>query len=194
MNPDVRIFSIDISPIGVRMGKKWSNRLNTNNVNFLILGLRKIPVSDNSFDLIVCHSVLKHVIGVSDVLNKFYRILKKSNKLILRMGNSESLLHFSFLGWISRKTKEDAKNPSRTLRLCSFEIHRENFDTCSIPSYVLINQLKKLRFSVRFYTTFPQHVLQRDFKELTFSKRIVMKLLLKIHKVPPIPHIGAQRL
>jgi ubiquinone/menaquinone biosynthesis C-methylase UbiE len=189
-NPNVKIAALDISPIGVKKGRVLSNELNINNTNFLIGDIRKIPFSNNSFNLIVCQSVLEHVIGVFDVLKEFHRILKKGGKLIIRVGNSESLLHFSFLGWFFKKSKEDTKNPSLTLRPGSFDNHRENFDTCSIPSYVLVNQLKKVGFSVQFYTTFPQHVLLRDFKELTFSKRIVMKLLLKIHKFPPISHIG----
>jgi len=189
-NPDVQVFSIDIPPIGVRMGRELSNKLNINNENFLIGNLRKIPVSNNSFDLIVCQSVLEHVIGVLDVLKEFYRILKKGGKLIIRVGNSESLLHFSFLGWFLRKNRINTKNPTLILRPGSFENHRENFDTCSIPSYVLINQLKKVGFSVQSYTTFPEYVLQRDFNELPLIKRIAMKLLFKFRKFPPICHLG----
>ena len=188
--PDAQIYCVDISPIGVRMGRAVSEKANVNNAEFLTGDLRKLPFLDDSFDLIICQSVLEHVIGVFGVLNEFYRILKEGGKLIIRVGNEEAFLYFSFWGWILRRNKEQLKRPSFTLRPGSVKNHRENFDTCSIPSYVLINQLKKAGFSVQFYTTFPEYVLQRDFNDLHLFKRMATKLLLKFHRFPPICHMG----
>ena len=189
-NSDAQVYSVDISPIGVRMGQTLSRKANTENTAFLTGDLRRLPFLDDSFELIICQSVLEHVIGVLDVIREFYRVLKKGGKVIIRVGNGAAFLNFSFLGWILRRTEEKLERPSFILRPSSVEDRRENFDTCSIPSYVLINQLKKAGFSSQFYTTFPEYVLQRDFNDLHLVKRMALKLLLKFRRFPPICYMG----
>lgn len=48
-----------------------------------LCSLEKIPVPDNTYDMVVCTQVLEHVPYPQKVIDEFYRILKLDGKLLL---------------------------------------------------------------------------------------------------------------
>ena len=56
--------------------------LHNNNIHFYS-PLHKIPKADSFFDAIICNAVLEHVKNPNEVLNEFYRVLKKRGYLYL---------------------------------------------------------------------------------------------------------------
>lgn len=189
-NPNTNIFSLDISSLGIKLGKETCDEYNITNINFIIGDVREIPTINESFDLIICQSVFEHVIGIEKILNEFYRVLKNGGKVIIRVGNGASGGKFSIIRWLSKKKDVQMIAPSLTLIPGNYKNHRENFDVCSIPSYVLINNLKKIGFLVENYSTFPKHVFKQDFNEFSKTKRFFIRILLKFYKFPPIRHMG----
>lgn len=53
------VTGIDASESAIDLGKMWATEENLN-VNFLVCDLLNIPFEENSFDAIVCNSVLEH--------------------------------------------------------------------------------------------------------------------------------------
>ena len=74
------------------MSEELSNKANVSNAVFLTGDLRELPFLDNSFNLIVCQSVLEHVIGVFDeIFGEVGRILKRGGIFLFTAKKVEKL-------------------------------------------------------------------------------------------------------
>jgi predicted SAM-dependent methyltransferase len=57
------------------------------------LNYERIPVEDNTFDVIVAAEILEHLISPYQVVREFYRILKDNGSLVLSVPNTCSLIN-----------------------------------------------------------------------------------------------------
>lgn len=54
------VTGIDTAKPAIELGKTWAQEDNITNVNFLVGDLLNLPFKENSFDAIICNSVLEH--------------------------------------------------------------------------------------------------------------------------------------
>src|SRR4028118_2169885 len=59
--PDAHFTGIDITPALVEGGKKLAQKLDVQNVEFMVGDAHQLPFEDSSFDATVCQTVLMHV-------------------------------------------------------------------------------------------------------------------------------------
>jgi len=101
-------------------------------------------------------------------------LLKKKGKLIIRTGNAgrvnRSLIQ-SFFAYLFHTNKAAKLTPSLILREDNIEDHVENFDINSIPSDVLIKQLKDIGFIIKSFTT------RRSLMSKNSSKKAVKRYI-----------------
>ncbi|MEM4216221.1 MAG: class I SAM-dependent methyltransferase [Candidatus Anstonellales archaeon] len=60
---------------------------------------KKIPVKDNSFDVVLAIALIEHLKRPSPIFNKIYRILKKNGKLILTTPTPRSRFLLEFMAF-----------------------------------------------------------------------------------------------
>jgi len=83
---DAEIIGIDHSEKEIESLKKEFNGYickNNNSINFIHDDIRRIPVKDNSQDLVICSEVLEHVPNYEQVVSECYRLLKPGGVLLI---------------------------------------------------------------------------------------------------------------
>lgn len=88
------VIAIDNTEYSLKYAKSMCNNLRIKNVSFKKTSLKKIRFKDNQFKVIVCLSVLEHVLPneLPIVINHFYRTLKPGGFLIAGYPNEGSRL------------------------------------------------------------------------------------------------------
>ena len=91
------VYGVDTSPFSLEMVKNKIAKLNLNqeriHLNVLDTNAQSIPFADETFDFIVCASVLSLLSTkerILNVLNEFKRIIKPGGKLFLDINGPES--------------------------------------------------------------------------------------------------------
>lgn len=71
------VTGIDASKAAIDLGKAWTSEDNITNINFLVGDLLNLPFKENSFDAIVCNSVMEHFRfdQAKIIFDKIHRIL-----------------------------------------------------------------------------------------------------------------------
>lgn len=78
-----RVLSQICQTVGVDVQKtylKWHAA--NDNLDFLVADINMLPFNENSFNLIVCASILEHMVDLDNVLLKLRKILKTNGVLI----------------------------------------------------------------------------------------------------------------
>ncbi|HKH59677.1 MAG TPA: class I SAM-dependent methyltransferase [Flavitalea sp.] len=75
--PDVHFTGIDITPALVEDGKKLTQKLDVQNVEFEVGDALQLPFADRSFDATVCQTVLMHVSNPAKAVSEMSRVLKQ---------------------------------------------------------------------------------------------------------------------
>jgi len=103
--------------VGMTAGKEQTH----SSITLVRSDLKKLPFSDNSFDIVFCVGVLHHIDKMEEALNELWRVLKQKGKLILwvyaREGNN-FIVHF--LNPIRKHIT--SKIPTKLLRIFSFPL------------------------------------------------------------------------
>lgn len=87
-----RLVGIDFSQGMVREAKtKLDNVANKEQISLVVGDVSRLPVSDASFDLVVCSEVLEHVPNWLEALGEFNRVLKPNGELIISTPNKLSM-------------------------------------------------------------------------------------------------------
>ena len=185
------IYGMDISTIGIDMAMK--NFTGLDNLKFCQANIKNLPFKDNFFSLIVCQSVIEHVVDYIEALKELVRALRRGGNLILRAGNNRlpGQSNFSFLlGCVFGRNRSLQINPSLTLRPGSIEDHRHNFDVNVIPSDVLVRQLKQLGLKVVYFTTRRCQIKSSDkYKDFGIFKKWIINTLCALPFFP-FTHLG----
>lgn len=82
---NVQISGIDIVPEYVDLSRKRGIDARICDIN-----KEKTPFDDNSFDLVICDSILEHTFNPTSLVSECLRILKKNGTLILAVPNAMS--------------------------------------------------------------------------------------------------------
>lgn len=74
------VVGIDIDRPGVSAAQSRNERAN---VSFLLADAMSIPVSDESFDVVICSQVYEHVPSASTLMDEIKRVLKVGGGVLL---------------------------------------------------------------------------------------------------------------
>jgi ubiquinone/menaquinone biosynthesis C-methylase UbiE len=150
---DVRFVGVDISRIGTRMACEKAPK----NAKFLVADLKKLPFENNTINFAFSQSVLEHVVGWEDALAELYRVLLPEGDLLIRLGNAGtrnvSSPYQALLNYLLSRNRTHMKTPSFKLQDGNWSDHESNFDIQDISSDVLLGVLRRLDFSVSYFTT-----------------------------------------
>ena len=93
--PTVQYTGIDLEPQCIEGAKSSAAQLNLTNVNFQEGDANNIPLESNSFDTVICQTVLIHVAEASKVVNEMTRVLKPGGTFMAAEWN-ERAFWFNF--------------------------------------------------------------------------------------------------
>lgn len=188
---NVKFWGVDISKIGIDMARP--SAFDASNVNFIIADLKNLPFEDNFFDLIWSQSVIEHVVGYFYGIKEMHRVLKPRGKLLIRVSNGgrhDVTLLRVFLNYILCRNKVIKLNPTFKLRKDDLQAARRNFEVTEIPSDILLKQLKRLGFVIKYFSTRREVVFKSpEYKKYNIIKRFLIYICMKI-PFYPFTHLG----
>ncbi|OHA25647.1 MAG: hypothetical protein A3C79_01290 [Candidatus Taylorbacteria bacterium RIFCSPHIGHO2_02_FULL_45_28] len=76
-----RVIGVDINRSKLRKAKKEASRQNYKNIEFKLGQIEKLPVEDNSIDVVISHCVINLVPDKLKAYGEIYRVLKKGGKM-----------------------------------------------------------------------------------------------------------------
>lgn len=77
------VYGIDISDGMLKKARSTAKKMGISNVKFEKSELEKLPVEDNSIDLIISNCTINHASDKQKVWNEVYRALKKGGRFIV---------------------------------------------------------------------------------------------------------------
>ncbi len=77
-----KLFAVDISPKVIDLNKTFCNKIFQ-----LDIESKKLPLKDNSTDLILCLEVLEHIRDPNNLINELFRIMKSNSIAIFTIPN-----------------------------------------------------------------------------------------------------------
>ncbi len=89
-------IGIDLSFSSLKIAWEYCQK-NSFDSLFVLADIRKIPIRDNYFDLVVSYGVVEHFVNSVDAVNEFYRVLKPGGACLVTTPNP-----FSFHRLIGR--------------------------------------------------------------------------------------------
>lgn len=162
-------------------------------MKFCKANIKNLSFKNNFFSLIVCQSVIDHVVNYIETLRELVKVFMKRGNLILRIGNNRPLGQsgFSFLlGCIFGTDRSLEINSNSALRPGSIEDHRHNFDVNVNPSDVLARQQKQLSLKAIYFTTRKrQNKLPDKYKKFGILKKWAINVLCALPFFP-FTHLG----
>ncbi|MBL7206055.1 MAG: class I SAM-dependent methyltransferase [Candidatus Aenigmarchaeota archaeon] len=81
-----RAFGIDISTEALKIAKTHEK----SDSQFICGDVKKLPIAQGSFDIIVSLGVIEHIDRPDKIINEFYRVLKKGGKCFITVPNALS--------------------------------------------------------------------------------------------------------
>lgn len=77
------VYGLDISDGMLEKARTTSSKLGVKNVEFLCSELEKIPLADNSIDLIISNCTINHAQNKQEVWNEIFRVLKNGGRFVV---------------------------------------------------------------------------------------------------------------
>jgi SAM-dependent methyltransferase len=195
--PHLQFIGTDISPVAIELAKSKSQGIS--NVIFLVDDIENSNLKNESISFIISQSVLEHLINYKKALEQSYRILSPGGRILIRVGNGGRLgkgikgFIVDLLRYLLRLNKVVYLNPKFQLNGNKEEKrkqHMTNFDLAEIPSDVLIRDLKRLGYKIRYFTTCKEFSLQSDnYIKGNLIKRKIIELYVKLN-IFPFSHMG----
>lgn len=89
-----KVMAIDSTDFSLKYARSMARKRKLNNINFKKMPVESLDFKDNQFEVIVCMSVLEHVLpkNLDQVVKEFKRILKPGGVLIAGFPNEGSSL------------------------------------------------------------------------------------------------------
>lgn len=78
-----KVYGLDLSDGMINKARKTAARLGVKNVDFIKTDLEKIPLEDDSVDLVISNCVINHAENKQNVWNEVSRILKKGGRFVV---------------------------------------------------------------------------------------------------------------
>lgn len=155
--PGTRFVGVDISAIGAGMARDKAPV----NATFTVADLKRLSFADRVFDFVFSQSVLEHVVGWDVALRELHRILRPGGQLLIRLPNGgveSTSLRRALVRYLLRRNRASQLEPSFALSSASDRSgHMTNFDVHEIPSDVLLATLRRVGFSISYFTTGIHH-------------------------------------
>ncbi len=89
--PNVQFTGIDLEPQCIEGAKSSAAQLNLANVNFQKGDANNMPLESNSFDTVVCQTLLTHVAEAGKVIHEMARVLKPGGTFMAAEWNERAL-------------------------------------------------------------------------------------------------------
>lgn len=80
--PMSTVIGVDINPTSVEFAKQKANVNNIKNVNFLCNDAKKLPFSDDSFDVVFISNVTSFINEKEEAISEYFRVLRPGGSLI----------------------------------------------------------------------------------------------------------------
>ena len=74
------VYGVDVDTDAIKVAR---NRIQDDRVTFLESGVRRVPLEDNSADLILCYDVFEHVAHPAEILQECHRILRPGGQMLI---------------------------------------------------------------------------------------------------------------
>lgn len=98
--PNIQLIGIDLSWIMIQEALKKVNKTSLRSRISLLVGDAKcLPFENESFDLVLCNSVLHHSSNSLGLLNEITRVIKPTGALLVRDLKRPTRFFFSFHAW-----------------------------------------------------------------------------------------------
>lgn len=124
------VYGIDISQSSLELAKQHSRDVGLK-YKLLLSDLRKIPIKDNFFDVVVSYGAIEHFPDSHNALREFYRVLRPGGACLITTPNPYNLhwfigrhiLNLTKSKWLGYVGYEDAYTPKQLeglLKKCNF--------------------------------------------------------------------------
>lgn len=77
------VYGVDISDGMLKKARSTAKKMGISNVKFIKSELEKLPLDDNSIDLIISNCTINHANDKQEVWNEVYRALKKGGRFVV---------------------------------------------------------------------------------------------------------------
>jgi len=92
---DYQVVGVDLAPKAIAVAKKYAQKNNIKNCNFIEGDIRNLKIKDNYFDYIFSFGVLEHFHNPKVILDEFKRVLKVGGKIFISVPNKYSSHSFT---------------------------------------------------------------------------------------------------
>lgn len=76
-------WGLDLTPRMIALAQERAQNENTENVEFLLASMDKIPIKDNSLDAVLSNCAINHVEDKAAVYREIYRVLKNGGRFVV---------------------------------------------------------------------------------------------------------------
>ena len=91
-----RVVGVDVSPEAIDIARR---QYGPAGIDFLCIDGRRLPFSDQSFDLIICFQVIEHIVDLQQFLAEIRRVVRPGGKVIFTTPNGPLRLHPGTRPW-----------------------------------------------------------------------------------------------
>jgi arsenite methyltransferase len=77
------VYAVDSTPAMITKGEGLARKLGISNIEFIPAGLDRIPLEDNTADLIISNCVINHVADKDKVWSEIFRLLRPGGRFVI---------------------------------------------------------------------------------------------------------------
>ncbi|WP_196139458.1 class I SAM-dependent methyltransferase [Aliikangiella sp. G2MR2-5] len=126
-----RLIGLDISEEMIEATEKVSIK-NSLNAELILCSSEKIPLEDNSVDLLFCHQTFHHIIEQEKAIDEFYRILKPGG-IFLFAESTKRYINSYLIRYLFRHPMKVQKTAQEYIELIRSSGFRVSDESISLP-------------------------------------------------------------
>lgn len=136
------VAGCDISPVAIDLAREIADINGVPDRCFFRLeSVHRLSYESESFDVVLCNSVLHHIWKYDDALDEIYRVLKPGGRLYFAEGLRSNVL-YRLLRNIKRAVTGERVKGDIDLELADVELYSERFACIHIEHYTLLSGIK----------------------------------------------------